>query len=130
MAALAEDAGRPMESARFQACIDAVGGSTLARVLGQLKPQGALAAVGNAGGNDFKASVIPFLLRGVKLLGVDSVYQPKPRREIAWRRLASELDLGLLESTIQEIGLTEVPDQAASILKGQVRGRTVVNIGN
>jgi acrylyl-CoA reductase (NADPH) len=125
---LAEEAGRPMESARFQGCIDAVGGSTLARVLGQLKPQAALAAIGNAGGNDFKASVIPFLLRGVKLLGIDSVYQPKPRRETAWKRLASELDLGKLESTVQEIGLADVKDVAASILKGQVQGRTVVNM--
>ena len=124
---LAEDSGRPMESARFQGCIDAVGGSTLARALGQLKPQGALAAIGNAGGNDFKASVIPFLLRGVKLLGIDSVYQPKPRREAAWSRLARDLDLGKLESTIKEIGLSDVPDTAASILKGQVQGRTVVD---
>jgi acrylyl-CoA reductase (NADPH) len=124
---LADEPGRPMESARFQACIDAVGGSTLARVLGQLKPQGALAAIGNAGGNDFKASVIPFLLRGIKLLGIDSVYQPKPRREAAWKRLASDLDLEKLESTIKEIGLSDVPDTAASILKGQVQGRTVVD---
>ncbi|MEZ5935335.1 MAG: MDR family oxidoreductase [Alphaproteobacteria bacterium] len=127
-AELAEDAGRPMESARFQACIDAVGGSTLARVLGQLKPQGALAAVGNAGGNDFRASVIPFLLRGVKLLGIDSVYQPKPRREAAWARLAHELDLTALESTIQEIGLADVVKQAGAVLSGQVRGRTVVDV--
>ncbi len=125
---LAEEAGRPMESARFQGCIDAVGGSTLARALGQLKPQGALAAVGNAGGNDFKASVIPFLLRGVKLLGIDSVYQPTPRREAAWSRLASDLDLDKLESTIKQISLAEVPDVAASILRGQVKGRTVVDM--
>ncbi|MDH3659828.1 MAG: oxidoreductase [Alphaproteobacteria bacterium] len=129
-AELAEASGKPMESVRFQACIDAVGGSTLARVLGQLKPQGALAAVGNAGGNDFNANVIPFLLRGIKLLGIDSVYQPKPRREAAWKRLAEDLDLELLESTIQEIGLADVPEQAASVLRGQVRGRTVVNVRN
>lgn len=127
---LAEDAGRPMESARFQACIDAVGGSTLARVLGQLKPQGALAAIGNAGGNDFKSSVIPFLLRGVKLLGIDSVYQPKPRREVAWKRLAQELDLDRLEATIQEVNLASVSETAASVLRGQVRGRSVVNVRN
>ena len=125
---LSEDAGRPMESARFQACIDAVGGSTLARALGQLKPQGALAAIGNAGGNDFRASVIPFLLRGIKLLGIDSVYQPKPRREAAWERLAQDLDLGVLESTLQEIILADVPKQSALVLDGKVRGRLVVNV--
>ena len=125
---LSEDAGRPMESARFQACIDAVGGSTLARALGQLKPQGALAAIGNAGGNDFRASVIPFLLRGIKLLGIDSVYQPKPRREAAWERLAQDLDLGVLESTMQEIVLADVPKQSALVLDGKVRGRLVVNV--
>ena len=127
-AELAEASGKPMEKARFQACIDAVGGSTLARVLGQLQPQGALAAVGNAGGNDVTTSVIPFLLRGIKLLGIDSVYQPKPRREAAWARLANDLDLALLESTVQDIGLADVPAQAASILRGQVKGRTVVDV--
>ncbi len=125
---LAEETKRPMESARFQACIDAVGGSTLARVLGQLKPQGALAAVGNAGGHSFSASVIPFLLRGIKLLGIDSVYQPKERREEAWRRLAADLDLGLLDSNTEEIPLAEAADRAAAVLKGQVRGRLVVNV--
>ncbi|MGI9499289.1 MAG: MDR family oxidoreductase [Geminicoccaceae bacterium] len=127
-AELAEVSGRPMESARFQACIDAVGGTTLARALGQLKPQGALAAVGNAGGNSFETSVIPFLLRGIKLLGIDSVYQPKLRREAAWERLALDLDLDVLESTIQEIDLADVPERAASILEGRVRGRMVVNV--
>lgn len=125
---LSEDPGKPMESARFQACIDAVGGSTLARALGQLKPEGGLAAIGNAGGNDFKASVIPFLLRGIKLLGIDSVYQPKPRREAAWKRLAQDLDLGVLESTLQEVSLADVPAQAALVLNGKVRGRSVVNV--
>lgn len=125
---LAEDAGRPMEKARFQACIDAVGGSTLARVLGQLQPRGSLAAVGNAGGNSFTASVIPFLLRGVNLLGIDSVYQPLARREAAWKRLADDLDLTLLDSMIEEATLDQVPDLATAVLKGQVRGRVVVDV--
>ncbi|MGI9509290.1 MAG: MDR family oxidoreductase [Geminicoccaceae bacterium] len=125
---LAEESGKPMESVRFQACIDAVGGATLARVLGQLAPRGALAAVGNAGGNSFQASVIPFLLRGIKLLGIDSVYQPLDKRETAWERLAETLDLQALESTIQDVGLDDVPDQAATILKGQIRGRVVVDM--
>ncbi|MEM8948734.1 MAG: MDR family oxidoreductase [Pseudomonadota bacterium] len=125
---LSEASGKPMESARFQACIDAVGGSTLARVLGQLKPQGALAAIGNAGGNDFQTSIIPFLLRGIKLLGIDSVYQPKARREAAWKRLASDLDRTLLESTLQEITLADVPEQSALVLSGKIKGRLVVNV--
>lgn len=125
---LTEETKRPMESARFQACIDAVGGSTLARALGQLKPQGALAAVGNAGGHSFSASVIPFLLRGIKLLGIDSVYQPKARRELAWQRLASDLELGVLASNTEEISLADAPNRAAAVLKGQVRGRMVVNV--
>lgn len=127
-AELAEETKRPMESARFQACVDAVGGSTLARVLGQLKPQGALAAVGNAGGQSFTASVIPFLLRGVKLLGIDSVYQPLARRELAWQRLANDLDLAMLETNTTDVALAEVPDHAAAILKGQIRGRVAVNV--
>jgi acrylyl-CoA reductase (NADPH) len=127
-AELAEETKRPMETARFQACIDAVGGSTLARVLGQLKPQGALAAVGNAGGQSFTASVIPFLLRGVKLFGIDSVYQPKARRETAWQRLAKDLDLAMLETNTSEVRLEETADHAAAILKGQIRGRLVVNV--
>lgn len=125
---LSEETKRPMESARFQACIDAVGGSTLARVLGQLKPQGALAAVGNAGGQSFSGSVLPFLLRGVKLLGIDSVYQPKARREVAYQRLAKDLDLALLEANTAEVALSEAVDHAAAILKGQIRGRVVVDV--
>ncbi len=127
-AELAETTKRPLETARFQACIDAVGGSTLSRVLGQLKPQGALAAVGNAGGQSFCASVLPFLLRGVKLLGIDSVYQPKARREIAWQRLAGDLDLSMLEANTREVPLADAADQAALILKGQIRGRVVVDV--
>jgi acrylyl-CoA reductase (NADPH) len=127
-AALAEESKRPMESARFQACIDAVGGSTLARVLGQMKSQGAVAAVGNAGGQSFTASVLPFLLRGVKLLGIDSVYQPIARREQAWQRLATDLDLGLLDGNTSEIALGETADHAAAILNGRIRGRVVVDV--
>ncbi len=127
-AELAEETKRPMESARFQACIDAVGGSTLARALGQLKPQGALAAVGNAGGHSFSASVIPFLLRGIKLLGIDSVYQPHARREQAWQRLTADLDPAILTSNTEEVILADAPDRAAAILNGQIRGRVVVNV--
>lgn len=127
-AELAEETKRPMESARFQACIDAVGGSTLSRVLGQLKSQGSVAAVGNAGGHSFSTSIIPFLLRGIKLLGIDSVYQPKARRELAWQRLAKDLDLSILDANTEEISLADVSDKAAAILRGQVRGRIVVDV--
>ena len=125
---LAEEIKRPMESARFQACIDAVGGSTLARVLGQIQSQGAVAAVGNAGGQSFTASVIPFLLRGVKLLGIDSVYQPRARRETAWQRLATDLAPTMLDANTSEVTLAETIEQAAAILKGQIRGRVIVDV--
>ncbi len=127
-AELAEPAPKPLEQARYQACVDAVGGGTLARVLGQLKADGALAAVGNAGGNSFTASVIPFLLRGVSLLGINSVYQPRARRQQAWQRLAQDLDPTTLEAAVQEIGLAEVPAQAQALLAGQVQGRLVVDV--
>ena len=91
-------------------------------------PLGALAAVGNAGGNSFTASVIPFLLRGVSLLGINSVYQPPARRQQAWQRLAQVLDPTMLEATIQEIGLAEVTAQAQALLAGQVQGRLVVDV--
>jgi acrylyl-CoA reductase (NADPH) len=125
---LAAPAPRPLEAARFQACIDAVGGATLARVLGQLQPRGVLAAVGNAGGNSFSASVIPFLLRGVSVLGIDSVYQPQARRALAWQRLARDLDLATLEAMIEDAGLAEVAALAGQILAGGTRGRVVIDV--
>ncbi len=127
-AELAEPSPRPLESERFAGCIDAVGGTTLARVLGQMKYRCSVAAVGLAGGSELKATVIPFLLRGVNLLGIDSVYQPAPPRRAAWQRLARDLDLRLLEDMIQPATLEDLPRLAGEIIEGRVRGRVVVDL--
>ncbi len=128
-AALAEPSSRPLESERFAGCVDTVGGTTLARVLAQMKYRCSVAAVGNAGGNALQTTVIPFLLRGINLLGIDSVYQPQDRRRVAWQRLARDLDLGLLESMIRPATLEDLPRLADAILEGRVQGRVVVDVG-
>ena len=124
----AETAKRPLETERWAACIDSVGGNTLARVLAQMKYAGSVAAVGLAGGSKLEHTVIPFLLRGVNLLGIDSVLCPRPRRLAAWHRLCSDLPLEQLEAMTVEVALDRVPELAAQILKGQVRGRIVVDV--
>jgi acrylyl-CoA reductase (NADPH) len=126
-ASIEKTSGKPLEGERWAGCIDAVGGSTLAQVLTQLKYHASVAACGLAGGAKLEATVIPFLLRGVNLLGIDSVMCPKPRREQAWARLARDLPLALLESMITEAKLEDLPRLAGEILAGKVRGRVVVN---
>lgn len=126
---IADAGARPMESETWAAAIDAVGGAMLARVTKQLKYRGAVAAVGNAGGVDVPLSVIPFLLRGISLLGVDSVLQPFAHRQEAWARLARDLDLARLETMIHPATLDDVPDIGRAILKGAIQGRVVVDIG-
>ncbi|MBM3541327.1 MAG: oxidoreductase [Alphaproteobacteria bacterium] len=120
---------RPLGTERFAGCIDSVGGDTLANVLTQMKYGASVSACGLAGGAELKTTVIPFLLRGVNLLGIDSVMCPKPRREKAWARLASSLPKAALDSTITEVGLADLPALGSAILKGQVKGRTVVRPG-
>jgi len=105
-----------------------VGSHTLANVLAQTKYRGAVAACGLAQGIDLPGSVAPFILRNVTLAGIDSVFAPKEVREEAWTRLADDLDPAKLESTISETSLGEVPERAAALLRGEVRGRTVVNV--
>ena len=124
----ADPAKRPLEGERWAACVDSVGGNTLARVLAQTKYRGSAAAVGLAGGSKLDHTVIPFLLRGVNLLGIDSVMCPKPQRIEAWHRLQSDLPLDLLGAMTIKARLQEVPGLAAEILKGQVRGRVVVDV--
>src|SRR6267154_894432 len=119
----ADPAKRPLEGERWAACVDSVGGNTLAQVLAQTKYGGSAAAVGLAGGSKLEHTVIPFLLRAVNLLGIDSVMCPMPRRIEAWHRLQSDLPLDLLEGMTIKARLDEVPRLAAEILKGQVRGR-------
>jgi acrylyl-CoA reductase (NADPH) len=120
---------RPLARERWAGGIDSVGSTTLANVLSMIKYGGVVAACGLAGGMDLPTSVAPFILRGVSLLGIDSVAcSPKLRIE-AWQRLASELDRGKLAAMTREVGLGDVIPLAGDILEGRVRGRIVVKIG-
>jgi acrylyl-CoA reductase (NADPH) len=123
----ADTAKRPLEPERWAACIDSVGGNTLARVLAQTKYGGSVAAVGLAGGSKLEHTVIPFLLRGVNLLGIDSVMCPGPRRLDTWQRIVADLPLDKLEGMCVDATLEDVPRLAAEILQGKVRGRVVVD---
>ena len=125
---LADTVKRPLEAETWAGCIDAVGGAMLARVLGQMKYQASVAAVGLAGGSALPASVIPFLLRGVNLLGIDSVMRPYGDRVRAWDRIATELPMEKLEAMIQTVGLAQLPALGALILQGGVQGRVVVDV--
>jgi acrylyl-CoA reductase (NADPH) len=127
-AELAEPSSRPLESERFVGCVDSVGGATLARVLAQMKYRRSVAAVGLAGGSELRTTVIPFLLRGVNLLGIDSVYQPAAPRRAAWQRLARDLDPARLEAITRPATLEDLPRLAGEILQGQVEGRVVVDL--
>ncbi|MGY6549981.1 MAG: acryloyl-CoA reductase [Roseinatronobacter sp.] len=128
-AELAETVKRPLESETWAGCVDAVGGAMLARVLGQMKYRASVAAVGLAGGAALPATVIPFLLRGVNLLGIDSVLQPYDNRITAWARLARDLPLDKLDAMIRPATLADLPQLGADILKGHVQGRVVVDLG-
>ena len=125
---LAETVKRPLESETWAGCVDAVGGPMLARVLGQMKYGGSVAAVGLAGGANLPATVIPFLLRGVNLLGIDSVMQPHENRVRAWDRIARDLPLEKLEAMIRPAVLSDLPGLGRDILQGQVQGRVVVDV--
>ena len=120
---------KPLAKERWIAGVDSVGSNTLAILLAQTKYRGAIAACGLAGGMDLPGSVAPFILRGVRLIGIDSVQCPMPQRLSAWSRLARDLDRGLLASMTQTIAFDRVFDVGAAILKGEVRGRVVVEIG-
>lgn len=123
-----ETVKRPLESETWAGCVDAVGGAMLARVLGQMKYGASVAAVGLAGGANLPATVVPFLLRGVNLLGIDSVMQPYDNRLRAWERIATDLPMDKLEAMIQPATLQDLPQLGADILKGQVKGRVVVDV--
>jgi acrylyl-CoA reductase (NADPH) len=125
---LAETVKRPLETETWAGAVDSVGGAMLARILGQLQQGASAAAVGLAGGSSLPASVIPFLLRGVNLLGIDSVLKPYPQRVQAWNRLAATLPLDKLEAMIVPATLADLPALGADILKGAVRGRVVVDV--
>mgnify|MGYP001799428062 CR=1 FL=1 len=123
-----ETVKRPLEAETWSGCVDAEGGDMLDRVLGQMKYGASVSAVGLAGGAGLPATVIPFLLRGVNLLGIDSVMQPYDNRVRAWERIASDLPMDKLEAMIQPATLSDLPAQGKDILKGQVKGRVVVDV--
>jgi acrylyl-CoA reductase (NADPH) len=123
-----ETVKRPLEPETWAGCVDAVGGAMLARVLGQLKYGASAAAVGLAGGASLPATVVPFLLRGVNLLGIDSVMRPYQDRVRAWGRIATDLPLDRLEEMIQPATLGDLPRLGGAILEGQVQGRVVVDV--
>jgi len=127
-ATLAAKPPRPLDSERWAGAVDAVGGTTLATILTQLNYRASVAACGLAGGSDLPATVIPFLLRGVSLLGIDSVMCPREERIEAWQRLVRDLPLDRLERMTQSLPLSDLPELAPQILKGGVRGRIVIDV--
>ncbi len=119
-------AGKPLQKERWAGVVDAVGSHTLANALAQTRYGGVVAACGLAQGLDLPSTVMPFILRGITLAGVDSVMAPRALREQAWAALARELDPALLETMVEEISLEQAPEAAARLMAGQVRGRIVV----
>ena len=120
--------GKPLQKERWAAVVDALGSHTLANACAQTRYGGVVAACGLAQGADFPATVMPFILRSVTLVGIDSVMAPLARRQEAWDRLATDLDLARLESMIEEIPLSRAAEKAADLMSGRVRGRVVVKI--
>jgi acrylyl-CoA reductase (NADPH) len=120
--------GKPLQKERWAGVIDALGSHSLANALAQTRYGGVVAACGLAQGLDLPSSVMPFILRGVSLLGVDSVMAPLALRQRAWERLARDLDPALLETIVQEITLDQVIAQAQALMAGQIRGRLVVKL--
>lgn len=120
---------RPLETGKWAGAVDAVGGNTLATLISQIQRHGSVASFGNAGGHQLNTTVLPFILRGISLLGIDSNTCPVPRRKTAWRRLASLLsDEDFQEMTARSIGLGEIPAVSREVLDGTVRGRVVVDV--
>ena len=127
---LQEPSQRPLESERFSAAIDNVGGDTLGRVLGQMVRNSSIASVGLAGGSSFTANVMPFVLRGVNILGIDSVTCPNSRRLEAWERLGELIPRSKLEALTTTRDLCEVQDLAGELLAGKIKGRTVIDVNS
>ena len=125
---LATPSKRPLEAGRWAGAVDAVGGDTLASLLRTMAPHSSVALSGNAGGIALNSTVLPFILRGVNLLGIDSNFAPMEQRTIAWQRLAKLLPKKALETMTQEASLDDVPALSQKILSGGVQGRTVINV--
>ena len=126
---LAEPPGKPLEKEVWAGCVDAVGGATLAHALAQMKYGASVAAVGLAGGAKVPTTIIPFILRGVSLLGIDSVMRPQRDRVLAWQRIARDLPMEKLEGMVETATLEDLPELGPKILQGGVRGRVVVEVG-
>jgi len=122
------DKAKPLAKELWAGAVDVAGGNTLANVLSQIKRGGAVAACGLAESMELPTSVAPFILRGVTLYGIDSVMCPMQKRLIAWQRLDADLDKDLLESLSTEISFDDLPEASSAILRGQIRGRTIVKI--
>ena len=120
--------GKPLQKERWAAVVDALGSHTLANACAQTRYGGVVAACGLAQGADFPATVMPFILRGVTLAGVDSVMAPLARRQQAWDRLATDLDAAKLEAIVEEVPLARAVAKAAELMAGKIRGRVVVKI--
>ena len=121
---------RALEKQKWAGAVDAVGGKILARILAELNYGGVAASCGLAGGHSLSTTVMPFILRGVRLIGIDSVYVPAKRRSSLWNEMASLLDRDFLRTMAKVVGLEQVPDYCRQILKGQTRGRIVVDIND
>ena len=124
------EAGRPLQTQRWGAVIDSVGGATLANAIAQTNYGGLVASCGLAQSADLPTTVMPFILRGVTLAGINSVFCPAPLREEAWSRLATDLDLDLLDSLTTTVPLADAVAVAERIVRGEIRGRTVVDVRN
>ncbi|OPX56609.1 oxidoreductase [Oceanospirillum multiglobuliferum] len=122
-----EEKARPLDKSRWAGAVDTVGGDVLAKVLSQMHYNGRVAAVGLAGSAMLNTTVMPFILRGVDLLGVDSVMIPYERRVQAWQRIAKELPQEIMTQVVEEVSLEQVPEHAKNIIEGKVRGRVLVN---
>jgi acrylyl-CoA reductase (NADPH) len=123
-----EAPGKPLQKQRWAGVVDSVGGQTLANALAQTNYGGIVTACGLVGGSDLPTTVMPFILRGVTLAGINSVECPRPQREAAWALLSRDLDFQLLDSMTTSIPLTDAIDAGAAILRGELRGRTAVNV--
>jgi acrylyl-CoA reductase (NADPH) len=125
---LVEAPERPLLSERFAGIVDTVSGVMLAKALLQLKYGGAAAVCGLAGGAAYPGSILPFILRGVAMYGIDSVMLPMGPRQQAWQRLGTDLPLDKLDATVSDATLGDLPQLARKILKGEIRGRVVVDV--
>ena len=125
-----EKSSRPLEKSLWAGAVDAVGGETLAWLIKTMKYNGVIASSGLAGGTELHTTVLPFILRGVKLLGIDSAMCPAEKRRQVWQRLGSDLKPSALPSIAREISFDELPNAFSTLLDGNARGRFVVRISN